>query len=208
MKSANLIRNCSIILLTVSVLIIIVSGVFIMLNDSASILIIACLMTLGVFSSITIYALLQGFADIVDNTYLLVMDTKNKKTYVTSVKNESVPEKVAADVDLTAEQIVTNVITIEDDCEENNKLQIYTNALNLLTHDDSGALNEAIELLEPLSGWKNVDEIIIETKARMKELKKREDEMEGKIQTSLYVFGALAVISIIVLVIVIKCGLI
>lgn len=208
MKSANLIRNCSIILLTVSVLIIIVSGVFIMLNDSASILIIACLMTLGVFSSITIYALLQGFADIVDNTYLLVMDTKNKKTYVTSVKNESVPEKVAADVDLTAEQIVTNVITIEDDCEENNKLQIYTNALNLLTHDDSGALNEAIELLEPLSGWKNVDEIIIEAKARMKELKKREDEMEGKIQTSLYVFGALAVISIIILVIVIKFGLI
>lgn len=208
MKSANLIRNCSIILLTVSVLIIIVSGVFIMLNDSASILIIACLMTLGVFSSITIYALLQGFADIVDNTYLLVMDTKNKKTYVTSVKNESVPEKVAADVDLTAEQIVTNVITIEDDCEENNKLQIYTNALNLLTHDDSGALNEAIELLEPLSGWKNVDEIIIEAKARMKELKKREDEMEGKIKTSLYVFGALAVISIIILVIVIKCGLI
>lgn len=208
MKSANLIRNCSIILLTVSVLIIIVSGVFIMLNDSASILIIACLMTLGVFSSITIYALLQGFADIVDNTYLLVMDTKNKKTYVTSVKNESVPEKVAADVDLTSEQIVTNVITIEDDCEDNDKLQIYTNALNLLTHDDSGALNEAIELLEPLSGWKNVDEIIIEAKARMKELKKREDEMEGKIKTSLYVFGALAVISIIILVIVIKCGLI
>lgn len=68
--------------------------------------------------------------------------------------------------------------------------------------------NEAIELLEPLSGWKNVDEIIIEAKARMKELKKREDEMEGKIQTSLYVFGALAVISIIIFVIVIKCGLI